>query len=96
MGGVTEGAHHAGDVLERRLHRAAFFRGARRLTLEVQHHEIAARPQHLAQMEVAVNAGLLQHHIGFLQAAKGLQHLPAPRQQQAHQLDQIVGQRGQP
>jgi len=28
------------------------------------------RPQHLAQMEVAVNAGLLQHHIGFFRRRK--------------------------
>ena len=46
-------------------------------------------------MEVAVNADLLQRRLGFFQATEDVEHLPAPGQQQAHQLHQIIGQRGQ-
>jgi len=72
----------SGDCIARR-----FFRRARRLALEVQHHEIARARSTGPEWKVAVNAGLLQHRLGFFQAAKGLQHLAASeRQQQTHQL----------
>ena len=57
-GGVVEGAQHAGDVAERRGLLAPLGDVAQRLALEVDDHHVVLGDQHLAEMVVAMDAGL--------------------------------------
>ena len=55
---VVERAQHAGDVAQRRVLGAALLQTAQRLALEVEDVEVVAHHHHLAQVHVAVQAGL--------------------------------------
>src|SRR5690606_3759558 len=55
--GVAQRPHDAGDVDERRLLDAALADRPRRLALEVDDDHVAAGPEHLAEVEVAVHPG---------------------------------------
>ena len=56
VGRVAERAHHAGDVLERRLHGPPLRQRSRGLAFEIENHELPFVPQHLAEVEVAMHA----------------------------------------
>ena len=53
---IRERPDHAGHVLERRLPLAPVGQRSRRLAFEIEDEEVLFRPQHLAEMVVAVHA----------------------------------------
>ena len=55
FGGVMERAQHPGHVAERRAFDTAFAHRPRRLTLEIDDHEVLAGKEHLTEVIVAVD-----------------------------------------
>ena len=70
-----ERAQHAGDVAQRRALDPALADGAGRLALEVDDHEVLARPQHLPEVVVAVHAHADVDERGVEQSLEALEHL---------------------
>src|ERR1039458_9078211 len=64
VGGIAEGAEHAGQVLQGGLFGAAFGKRARGLALEVEDDEVAAGAEELAEVVVAVDADALAGLLG--------------------------------
>ena len=56
---IAEGAHHPGDIAQRRMFGAPLLQAVARLALEIDDDEVIAGHQHLAQVIVAVNADFL-------------------------------------
>ena len=57
-GDIVEGAEHAGDIDQRGGLLAPLRKVALRLAFEVDDHDVVLRDEHLAEMEVAVDARL--------------------------------------
>ena len=55
---IVEGAQQPGDVVQRRGFGAAYLQLLRRLSLEIDDIHIAGGDQHLAEMEIAMDARL--------------------------------------
>ncbi len=79
--GVIEGAQHAGHVLERRTLGPALRQGAGRFALEVEDLYVVLGDDHLAQVEVAVQAGADGIKAGRRQILQATEDIAAPGQQ---------------
>ena len=83
VGRVVERAEHARDVAQRRALEPALADRARGLALEVDDHEVLARPEHLAEVEVAVDAHAHVDELRVEQRLEALEHLGLALEQRA-------------
>src|SRR5262249_20698807 len=64
---ISKRAQHAGNVTQGRRLRATLLQRSRRLTLEIDDHEVVAlRAQHLPEMIIAVNARAESRVVAYL------------------------------
>ena len=98
VGGVAEGAEHAGDVAQGGLLGAALGEGACGLAFEVEDDVIAAGTEDLAEMVIAVDADALASLFGrgFGDGARAAEEVEAARQDECGRVGgEFIGEGGE-
>ena len=74
-GGVMQGAEHAGDIAQRRAFGPAVFQALGRLAFEIDDIGVARGDEHLAEMEIAMDARGKRADGGFREVRQQAQDL---------------------